>query len=488
MSTTPHLRPATEQINALIKRLISSRELLELHLKHIATVNPGLNAIVTLDAERARKEADAADTALTRTGRPTGALHGLPITVKDALETAGMRTTCGAPDLTGHVPSRDADAIARLRAAGAIIIGKTNTPTYCQDIQTSNPIFGTTRNPYSPTRTAGGSSGGPAVSVAAGLSSLEVGSDLAGSLRLPAAYCGVYALRPSHGLIATRGHLPRPPGWLTSSDMMTLGPLARTPADLELLLSVLAGPAPADAPAWRVELPSPRHNRLGGYRIGIWPDDPYCAVDSATRALIEQVTGLVRKAGARVDDTTRPVSMPDSDHLFQKLMYATSTASSTDAAFQAEVDAAANLSSDDRSPGAFYLRSRTQRHRDWMRVDEERAKLCRRWAAYFTDHDILITPAAPTAAVEDQTSVPVPNRYITVDGQRRSYYDQTTWANLTSHVRLPAAIVPAGLTPDGLPLAVQIVGPYLTDRTVIAVAELLARLLPPTATPPAFQQ
>ncbi|MYT25853.1 amidase, partial [Streptomyces sp. SID7760] len=206
MTTAPHLRPAHEQVTALTSRKISSRQLLELQLKHIEATNPGINAIVTLDVERARKEADNADRHMARTGKPLGPLHGLPLTVKDALETAGMRTTCGSPDLKDHIPDQDADAVARLREAGAIIIGKTNTPAYCQDIQTSNALFGTTKNPHASGRTAGGSSGGPAAAVAAGLTSAEVGSDLAGSLRLPAAYCGVYALRPSYGLISARGH------------------------------------------------------------------------------------------------------------------------------------------------------------------------------------------------------------------------------------------------------------------------------------------
>ncbi|MGW1976493.1 amidase [Streptomyces sp. NPDC001889] len=483
-----HLAPATEQVRALRERRITSRELLERQLRHIAGVNPGLNAIATLDADGARAAADRADRHLSRTGKPLGALHGLPMTVKDALETAGTRTTCGTPDLTDHVPLTDADAVALLRRAGAVITGKTNTPAYCQDIQTSNPLFGTTKNPYDDRLTAGGSSGGPAAAVAAGLTSLDVGSDLAGSLRLPAAYCGVYALRPSQGLISTRGHIPRAPGSLTSSDMVTLGPVARTPADLDLLLGVLAAPSPADAVAWRVELPAPRFSRLRDLRIGIWADDPYCPVGSATRTLMSTTAERIRSAGALVDDATRPVDMRDSDRAFQNLLYATSTASASDAAFQDEIGQAAALPAGDTSARALYLRARTQRHRDWIIADEARQKLRRQWAEYFRDHDVLITPAAPTAAVEDQTALPVHQRSISVDGDRRGYYDQTTWANLTSQVRLPAAVVPAGVDAEGLPLSVQIIGPYLADRTVLAVAGHFARLLPQPAVPPAFAE
>ncbi|MFI8997750.1 amidase [Streptomyces sp. NPDC053542] len=478
-----HLAPAREQLAALRERKITSRALLEQYLQHIAETDD-LNAVVTLDADAARAAADEADRHLAETGKPLGPLHGLPLTVKDALETRGLRTTSGSPDLADHVPAEDADAVARLRAAGALIVGKTNVPTMCQDIQTSNPLFGTTKNPHDDTKTAGGSSGGPAAAVAAGLSSLEVGSDLAGSLRLPAAYCGVYALRPSFGIVPTRGHIPRPPGWLTSSDMITVGPIARTPEDLDVLLDVLAAPAPADAAAWKIDLPAPRHKRLADYRVGLWQDDPYCHVDEESRELLAQVAELVRSAGATVDDSARPVDLADSDKLFQRLMYATASATATDEGFAADIEAADNTEAD--APGALFLQSRTMRHRDWLLANEEREKLRGRWAEYFADHDVLITPAAPTAAVDDQSDTPVPGRSITVDGEKRPYFDQTAWLNLAGHVKLPAAVIPAGRTADGLPLALQIIGPYLADRTVLDVAKHLARLLPEPVRPPAF--
>lgn len=486
-TTAPHLSSAHAQLGALRRGEITARTLLDLVLEHHAKVNPALNAVVTLDVESARATAEKADQHLAETGSPLGPLHGLPITVKDALETAGLRTTCGSTDLTDHIPDRDADVVALLRAAGAVIFGKTNVPTLCQDIQTSNPIFGKTNNPFDETKTAGGSSGGPAVAVAAGLTSLEVGSDLAGSLRLPAAYCGVYSLRTSRGaspIVPTRGHIPRPPRWLTSSDMLSLGPIARTATDLDVLLDVLAAPSPADGAAWKIQLPAPRLTSLSQYRVGIWADDPYCRVDSATRHLLAQVAALVRNAGATVDDSSRPVDFGASDTLFQRLMYATASATATDEAFAADIEAAEKIPAD--GPGGLYLHSRTMRHRDWCRADENRQKLRLEWAEYFTEHDILITPAAPTAAVDDQTALPVAQRYITVDGEKRSYFDQTSWVNLASPVGLPSITVPAGKTTDGLPLGIQIIGPYLADRTVIAAAKHIARLLPTPVTPPTF--
>lgn len=480
--TALHLAPAREQLDALRRRTITSRALLEQYLQHIAETNPGLNAVITLDADGARAAADEADRHLARTGKPLGPLHGLPLTVKDALETKGLRTTCGSPDFTTHVPDQDADVVARLRSAGAVIVGKTNVPVMCQDLQTSNPVFGSTKNPYDDTKTPGGSSGGPAAAVASGMTSLELGSDLAGSLRLPAAYCGVYALRTSAGIVPTRGHIPRPPGWLTSSDMLTIGPVARNADDLDSLLDVLAAPAPAEAPAWRIALPAPRHSRLADYRFGMWQDDPYCHVDEHVRRLLGQVCDLLRSAGATVDGSTRPVPLADSDKLFQRLMFATASATATDADFADDIAAADRIPADD--PSGLFLHSRTMRHRDWLRANEEREKLRDHWADYFASHDVLITPAVPSPAVDDQTSTPVPQRFITVDGERRPYFDQTAWLNLAGPVRLPALVMPAGKTADGLPLAIQIIGPYLADRTVIDVAKHLARRLPGPAQPP----
>ena len=218
-------RTATELAAALRAKEISSTELLDCYLGRIEELNPGLGAVVTLDADRARREAAEADRRLAR-GAAAGPLHGLPVTVKDCLETAGLRTTCGAPELAGYVPERDAEAVGRLRSAGAIIMGKTNLPAWASDCQSYNELFGTTNNPWDAGRTPGGSSGGAAAAVAAGLSALELGSDLGGSLRIPAAWCGVYTLKPSFGIIPVDGHIPPPPGMPAEVDIGVVGPLA----------------------------------------------------------------------------------------------------------------------------------------------------------------------------------------------------------------------------------------------------------------------
>jgi amidase len=222
----PSLMSAVELTRALRRRDVSSRELLDLFLRRIETDGGGVNAVVTVDQESAIARAKAMDEALVR-GEPIGPLCGLPMTVKDTIETAGLRTTAGARELAGHVPPSDADAVGRLRAAGAVVFGKTNTPPFAADYQTANPVFGRTNNPWDRTRTPGGSAGGAAAALAAGHTGLELGSDLAGSIRIPAANCGVCGLKPSYGLVPTRGHIPPPPGELAESDLATLGPLGR---------------------------------------------------------------------------------------------------------------------------------------------------------------------------------------------------------------------------------------------------------------------
>ncbi|MET8561237.1 amidase family protein [Streptomyces flaveolus] len=463
MTTDLTHQPAHVQLQALDRREISSRELLDLHLARIDASH--VNAVVTRDDSAARAAAHAADERRAR-NESSGTLDGLPLTIKDSFETAGLRTTSGAEDLADHVPARDADAVARLRHQGAVIMGKTNTPAYCQDLHTDNSLFGPTFNPHDPKRTAGGSSGGPAAAVAAHLTPADLGSDLAGSLRLPAHYCGVYGLRPTQGLVPARGHIPRPPGWITSSDMVTPGPLARHPRDLDLLLDALTTPSPDENNPWSVRLPTARRT-LGQLRVAVWAEDASCPVDRDTAEALAAVEQTLASAGASVRRTAGPVGFADSLRLFEQLLHATATAATDDDAGALELAAARDLHADDASPRAAFLRHRTQTHRAWLRANEERLRLRETWHRFFADarHDVLITPAAPTAAI------PAGTRSLTVDGVERSFFDQTGWANLTSHVGLPSLVVPVGQNADGLPIGVQLVGPAHADRILLALAE-----------------
>jgi amidase len=298
-------RGAAELVESIRNHKISSRELLDHYLARVEKLNPQLNAIVTLDTDRARKRADAADAALAH-GENWGPLHGLPITVKDTIETAGIRTTAGAPVLSRHVPATDAVSVARLLAAGAVIFGKTNTPIFAGDGQSYNEIFGTTNNPWDVTRSPGGSSGGAAAAIAAGLTGLELGSDIGGSIRGPAHVCGVYGLKPTHGIIPLRGHIPGPPGSLGETDIGVVGPIARTASDLDLALGVLAGPSEDRKIAWRLELPPPRRKSLRDYRVAAWLDDPAYPVDNEVGKPLQAAVDALGRAGVKVNDRARP--------------------------------------------------------------------------------------------------------------------------------------------------------------------------------------
>ena len=479
-------RSATALTAALGRGEIGARELLDHYLDRVERLNPRVNAVVTLDVEGARRAADTADTSRAR-GGTLGPLHGLPMTVKDTLETAGVRTTAGAPILAGYVPERDATAVARLRAAGAVIFGKTNTPAFAADAQTSNPVFGTTRNPWDASRAAGGSSGGSAVAVAAGFAAAELGSDIGGSIRNPAHYCGVYGHKPTHGIVPLRGHIPGLPGSLAETDLAVVGPLARSADDLTLLMDVVAGPDESRATAWSLALPPPRRRALRDFRVAAWLDDAFCPIDDEVRAHLEAAVAAVRATGARVDDRARPV--PDLGAAFrcyERLLLPIVAAGLPPEEFAGVVRVAEEASADDVRPEVLSARAITLRHRDWLAADEERARLRAAWATFFRDYDVLLCPIEPVAAIPHDTEGPVAARVIQVNGRPRPYLDQIVWAGLVTMALLPATVAPVGRTRGGLPVGVQIVGPYLEDRTPIECARLLAEVVGGYEPPPGF--
>ncbi len=446
---------------AIREREVSSRELLDLYLQRVDRINPSLNAVVTLDADRAKKEADAADD-LTVRGGALGPLHGLPITVKDAIEVGGMRSTGGATALTDHVPAADAPAVARLRQAGAIVYGKTNVPEWSGDIQTFNPIFGTTNNPWDRTRTTGGSSGGAAAAVSAGLTSFEIGTDIGGSVRIPSSFCGVCGHKPSFGIVSQRGYLDRVGGGVIDADINVFGPIARSPEDLDLLLGVLAGPDSEDATAWTLELPPPRHDALGDYRVGLWLDDPACEVDSEVVALLSGAGAALEGAGAKVAEARRPVELAAAVELFNTLILAA-------------ISVSAPLEVGDAISGT---------HRAWLDRHQDRTLMRRRWAEWFREYDVLLCPVTPMPAFPHDHHGTIGDRSVVINGRSRHQIDALTWTGLVGTVYLPSTVVPVGLTSVGLPVGVQVVGPYLEDRTSLFVGARLAELTGGYVPPP----
>jgi amidase len=407
------------------------------------------------------------------------------MTIKDSLETEGLCTTCGVPELAKHVPTRDAIPVARLRAAGAVVFGKTNAPTWAMDVQTYNPVYGTTNNPWDTTRSPGGSSGGAAAAVAAGLTALEMGSDIGGSIRNPAHYCGVYGHKPSWGIVPDRGHLPPPPGTLASTDIGVVGPIARSAEDLALALEVVAGPDEDQAVGWRLALPPPRRGALRDYRVAAWLDDPACPVDDAVRGRLEAVVEALAKAGVRVE-RARPVDFAEAFRDYLRLLLPVTTAGAPDAVIAALAERSTQLAPDADDMQARLARFATQRHRDWLAANEKRQHWRARWAEFFRDHDVLLCPSSPVTAIEHDHEGDVFTRTMQVNGQTRPYADQVGWAGVIGMAYLPATVAPAGRSPAGLPVGVQIVGPYLEDRTTLDFARRLAEVAGGFEAPPGW--
>jgi amidase len=455
--------PATRQADAIRARDISAQELLRLYAERIARMNPAINAIVTLDLDRATRDAAAIDARIAR-GDDAGPLAGVLVTIKDAIEVGGMRSTSGAIALRDHVPEHDAPAVSSLRGAGAIILGKTNLPAWCmQDTETNNELFGTTNNPWDLTRTVGGSSGGSAAAVAAGLSSCDIGTDIGGSVRIPSHYCGTYALKPSYGIVPQLGYLSYVGSGRLDADMNTFGPIARTADDLDLLLGVIAGPDPENAPAWRAELPPPRRTRIDEYRIGTWFDEPDCPIASGYRAALERAAGRLRDAGARVDASHPAVSFGE-----QVQLWITLAGAANAPGLPAELAEAAGGS-----------------HLAWLQNHERRQDLRAIWRAWFDEYDALLCPVVLSAAHPHDLKGDMLERTYDVDGVARNLtYDVPKWCGLVNVIGFPSCVVPVARNDGGLPMGVQIVTSNLRDRDAIALARHMEDVVARFEAPP----
>ena len=465
---------ASELASAIRARELSAREALESHLERVRKLDEPLNAVVALDEERARVAAEDADAALDG-GEETGPLHGVPMTIKDTWETEGLVTASGAPPLKDHVPDRDADAVSRLRDAGAVIFGKTNSPLMAGDIQTYNDVYGTTNNPWDTERTCGGSSGGAAAALATGMTPLELGSDIGGSIRTPASWCGVYGHKPTWGIIPIRGHIPGPPGSLTEADLGVGGPMARDPADLALALDALAGPGEWAATAWSLDLPSPRARELSEFRVAAWLDDEACRVAPEVRTALEGVTDALSDLGVLVDTDVRPAAgLADAMAVYLPLLGAVIGAGLPQDAYDRMRSLAQEDDGDGDDPTVRFARAMTISAREAASMNEWRNHQRAAWRALFEEVDVMLMPVVPVPAIPHDHAGRLSTRTVEVDGVERSYLDLFNWIAPASAARLPATTAPVGLTGAGLPVGVQIVGPHLEDATPIAFAQALA--------------
>lgn len=467
-------RSAVDLSAAMRAGEVSSVELTEAAIARIERDDKAINAICVPDFDRARSAARRADEARARgEDRP---LLGIPVTVKESYNIAGLPTTWGLPEFQDFVPAEDAVQVARVKAAGAVVLGKTNVPVMLKDWQSFNDIYGTTNNPWDLDRTPGGSSGGSAAALAAGFGALSLGSDLAGSLRVPAHFCGVYAHKPSFGLVAARGMVPPSvPALPGEGDLAVVGPMARTARDLALLLDVMAGPDPlTHGVAFDLALPPARHRQLREFRVLVLDEHPLLPTGAAVRAALSRVADALAADGAHVERHSPLLpDLTEAATLYTQLMVSNVAASFPAERYEQLRAAAAALDADDRGRDAAWLRGAVFSHRDWIEANNRREHHRHAWRRLFADFDAVVCPITPTPAFPHDHNPDPREQCIDIDGTAHPYGDQMLWPGVATMPGLPATAIPAGRSPEGLPVGVQLIGPMFEDRTPLRLAELL---------------
>jgi len=478
------LLTASEVARAIRTGHLSATEIVEAQLDRIEKFNPALNAIVTLDADNARCRAREADRALAA-GKTWGPLHGVPITLKDSFDTAGLRTTSGYRPFRGRVPVEDATPVARLREAGAIILGKTNLPTLTNGLQTNNALFGRTNNPWDLRRTPGGSSGGAGAAISAGLSFLELGSDIGGSIRIPAHFCGVYGLKATAGRIAAKGHVhvasarrqPTPPGCEALFELASFGPIARSIEDLELVLPVISEPGTPP-------LTLPPRRALSELRVA-WTDDFGGApLDRGSRRLMQSFVGSLSRHGCHVERCGGAVDFVEAwrisgicsaavNTLFQPLpmRWVRRAVSPLLHRFGPQHSLVRGLFTGLALYQACLRRALEQR----IRIIETLEKFLGKW-------DCWICPASPTPAFTHRSA----RAPIDVDNHSLSQLEANLYTiifNMTGH---PVVTMPIGLSPEGLPIGVQVIGSRWQEMALLNATHEIASVTAGCQRPPGY--
>ena len=477
---------AHEILEKIKQREVSSLEVLESFLAQVEKVNPTINAIIALDIERAKEKAIEADNKINLKSK-LGPLHGLPMTIKDAFEVEGIVSTGGNPAWKDNIPKRNAEAVQRLVDAGAIIFGKTNVPFLSSDLQSFNKIYGTTNNPWDLERTPGGSSGGSAAALAAGMTPLELGSDIGGSIRVPAHFCGLYGHKPSYNIISEVGHMPPPPGSiLTGNGLSVAGPLARSPEDLEIALDVLVSAQEQDSQAWKVKLPKARTKKIKELKIAVWPDEPYAEADDEITSLIKDTAEDLRHAGAKVETVDLPISFEEIDKIYSLLLNPLMLAGSPKETFETLAKLNESLDPNDVSELAKVARGSVLKHADWVLVNAIRQNMRQKWREFFNKFDVILCPTCITPAFKHNHN-PVHERKLTINGKDDEYLRATLWAGPAVSAGLPSTNVPIGMSSNNLPISMQITGPYLEDKTCLEVAKVVRNLRGGFKIPPNLQ-
>ena len=483
MSSDLMLKTA-EELSELIKtRTVSSRELLDEAVARFEAFNPTVNAITEHKIEEAQKAAMNADEATAR-DESIGVLHGLPVTIKEAYDWVGTPSTWGNPEWINNFPECNSPSVERLLDAGAIIWAKTNVPFMLSDWQSFNDIYGCTNNPWDLNRTPGGSSGGSAVSLATGMSALEIGSDIGASIRNPAHYCGVFGHKPTMGLIPQTGHTA--PGFDTEVDIAVMGPLARSANDLDRALSVLAGPDGYDATAYTVQLPEAEGKRLEDYRVGVLLDTTACVTSTALIEHLQNTIDSLASRGVNVSDAVPDINQNEFFENYLLLLRAANGVSMNDEAFNNARAGHEGWERGERNYRNLVDHAAHMTHREWFALDQQRDKYRRAWAEFFEEFDLLLCPAAASTAFVHDHEGERPDRTIDIEGSQEPVVDQLFWAGWSCSVYLPSTVAPVGLL-DELPVGLQIVAPHLQDRRSIHFASLIERELGGFVAPPGFE-
>lgn len=434
-----HNEPGALELAAQIARKeLGALEAVDAAISRIEAGDGAINAVVVRDFDRAREAAKVADA-----GGAKGLLHGVPVTVKESYNIAGLKTTWGFDFARDFVADTDAHAVKRLKEAGAIVLGKTNVPVALADLQSVNPIYGRTNNPHDVNRVPGGSSGGSAASLAAGYVPLEFGSDIGGSIRTPAHFCGVIGLKPTYGTIPVDGHyFPRAtgaPGVLTMT-----GPMARTAEDLALGLDLVATPP----------LPRARHASFKDVRILMIDSHPLAAVDAPVKAVLHNAAQAARSEGAIVEESSTLI--PDLEAMHERYTKLLNTA----------MGMRGPPSEEHPDIGA----------RGWLSLLDAQADTVREWKRLFDHYDAIFAPVFGTSAFEHIDNPDWLTRKLTINGAEADFYPQIAWIGLATYTNLPSVSVPVGR--DGhLPVGIQVIAPHWQDHSAIALAGLLHRMM-----------
>jgi amidase len=444
-----------------------------------------LNSLCVLDLDAARKRARAFDRKAGRAGAKAAPLAGLPMTVKESFDLAGHPTTWGLPEYKNTRAASNAVAVERFARAGANVFGKSNVPTLLADWETDNPVYGRTVNPWDATRTPGGSSGGAAAALAAGLTALEAGSDIGGSIRNPANYCGVYGHKPTWGICPMAGHAL--PDSVHPADIAAIGPLARSAIDLELALAIMAGPDAIDAAGCKLTLAKPARKTLRGLRVAVLVTHPTAETDATVQAAIGRLAQFLARHGAKLSERALPAfDLGEAHRVFIRLLRGATSERHTPEFLAQMLAAKDKLDPKDGSYYAQMVRANTQSHKDWLAASNRRHQMRLAWAGFFRDWDVLVCPNAASAAYPHSMPGERWERMITVNGKPQPATTQMWWAGISGMCFLPGTAAPIGLSPEGLPIGVQIVGPQYGDLTTIRVAQMIEREYYAFVPPPAY--